>query len=336
MKHLFIINSHTTFLSAMGTADYLHLPQNDVIFAYMRNYKNSVTKVPYKVIDVTELYDSTIQYYSGKPLSYVIKEIDEFVDHNIKENYSLYVSHLVVPLFKILYTNKLCKRVSYIQEGAFTGKNAFCTNISFVHKLKNFIKLYFRGDRWFDGEWYMAGTIYKQRKLDSYAINDKFWQYLPSQNHIISWPKISLPIDINNNYPIFIFDGYVANGMSEYDVYLSNSKRLVEEYSKDTNYIQFHPAQSEKERTEICNYFKEQNKSVKILSDTVPMEYIIISAKDLTFIGFGSSLLYYATDQGHKVVCHDDWFIENSAKYQNYKKRIGTLSYREFYNISKS
>ena len=31
MKHVFVINSHTTFLTSMGTVDYLRLRDKDVI-----------------------------------------------------------------------------------------------------------------------------------------------------------------------------------------------------------------------------------------------------------------------------------------------------------------
>ena len=328
MKHLFIINSHTTFLTSMGTAEYLSLPQNDVIFAYMRNYKNSITKVPYKVIDVTELYNSTVQYYNGKQLREVIGEVDEFIKNKINCPYNLYVPHLVVPLFKILYTSKFCKRVSYIQEGAYTSPKAFTTNISTLKKIKQFIKLRFRGDRWFDGEWYMAGTIYKQRYLDSYAINDRFWQYLPSRKHIVKWPKPEIKVEMDRDYPVFIFDGFIKNGHVEQDIYIKNIKRLVEEYaSSNGNYIKFHPAQAEGEKKEILNVFRNNEKNVRIFDNSFPMEYIIMSTNNMTYVGFGSSLLYYARDFGHKVICHEEWLIETSEKYRKFKARYGVPNF---------
>ena len=336
MKHLFVINSHTTFLTAMGTVEYLHLSEDGVIFAYMRNYKNTVVDVPYRVVDVTELYDNTVLYYNGKPLKDVVNEIDKFVDREIKEEYSLYIPHLVVPLFKILYTNIRCKRVSYIQEGAYTSRKAFCTDIPLYKRMKNFIKLRFCGDRWFDGEWYMAGTIYKQRSLDSYAINDKFWEYLPSCNHIIRWPKVELNLKLDRTCPIFIFDGFIKNGHAEAEVYMWNIRKLIIEYSSSAgNYIKFHPAQSEDEQKEIRRLFHDERKKISIIDNAIPMELIITSTNKMTFVGFGSSLLFYAHDNGHTVYCHDDWMKETSEKYRNLSMRYGVPTFKEYYDKNK-
>lgn len=332
MKHLFVINSHTTFLTAMGTAEYLHLSAGGGIFAYMRNYKNTVIKNPYKVVDVTQLYNSTVMYYNGKPLNEVVHEIDSFVNNCIKDEYFLYVPHLVVPLFKILYTNKRCKKVSYIQEGAYTSPNAFCTNISLFKKIRNYLKLRVLGNRWFDGEWYMAGTIYKQRYLDSYAINDRFWKYLPSTNHVVKWPKSEVKIEMNKDYPIFIYDGFIQNGHVEHDVYIANVARLVETYAlKEGNYIKFHPSQSDEEMQEILSIYRNKEKKFIVIANSLPMEYVIMSTHNMTYVGFGSSLLYYARDFGHTVCCHDEWILETSGKYRQFKERYGVPTFKKYY-----
>ena len=44
MKHVFIIHSHTTFLTAIGCVNYQKLTSSDIIFLYVRNYKNSIFK----------------------------------------------------------------------------------------------------------------------------------------------------------------------------------------------------------------------------------------------------------------------------------------------------
>ena len=92
MKHVFIINSHTTFLTSVGTVEYLKLNDCDVIFVYVRNYKNSVTKISYKVVDATNISNSC-RKISTQYKEY-IREVDLFVSQNICDKYALYVPHL--------------------------------------------------------------------------------------------------------------------------------------------------------------------------------------------------------------------------------------------------
>ena len=56
MKHLFVINSHTTCMTALGVIDYLHLNKDDIIFVLVRNYKNILIQGKYKEIDMSWAY----------------------------------------------------------------------------------------------------------------------------------------------------------------------------------------------------------------------------------------------------------------------------------------
>ena len=52
MKHLFVIHSHTSFLTAMGTIEYLNLKEEDVGIAWSRNYHNILYNSNYKSEDI--------------------------------------------------------------------------------------------------------------------------------------------------------------------------------------------------------------------------------------------------------------------------------------------
>ena len=133
MKHVFVINSHTTFLSALGVVNLEKLPSSDIIFLYMRNYKNDIISIKWCCYDVTDYYNKIFSKSLLKhPLfrKNIISEIDEFLDKNIIESYHLYAPHFGSPFFQILYTNKLCIDGSYIQEGGVPFKNAYITHIS--------------------------------------------------------------------------------------------------------------------------------------------------------------------------------------------------------------
>ena len=42
MKHIFLIHSHTLFLTAMGVLDFLKIDKEAVVFLYSWHYSNSL------------------------------------------------------------------------------------------------------------------------------------------------------------------------------------------------------------------------------------------------------------------------------------------------------
>lgn len=331
MKHVFIINSHTTFLTSMGTIDYKKIKNEDIIFLFMRNYKNTVTPIHSKIVDVSNLFLHIQKNWTSNKTanSFLISQVDTFIDSEIKENYHFYTPHLWAVFFQLIYTNKKCKSVSYIQEGAICQQKVFVTNNSLANKFFTFYSLFVKKNRTFDSMWYVSGCIYKQFSLHSYAIDNQYFKKLPSKKHIIQWPKQTIQKRFDEKAPIFIFDGFVGNKTAEEDIYLQNCRHLIQIYSKQFNYLKFHPEQSKEERKKILNFFEEHNSKYDIIDDTVPMEYIIMSTKNMTYIGFGSSLLHYAIRQGHKVICHDDWLMKESPLYQEYHNRCGLPLFHE-------
>ena len=122
MKHVFIVHSHTTFLISMAAISKLSLAKDDVILLYGRKYSISCVDVPYRVLNMDDIY-----YHECSNLKFVLsrkeqkkyeEEVDRFITNHIKDDYSLYAPHLVFPAFQLIATNKKCKQLSLIQEGA--------------------------------------------------------------------------------------------------------------------------------------------------------------------------------------------------------------------------
>lgn len=333
MKHVFIINSHTTFLTSMGTVEYLHLKTEDVIFLYIRNYKNAVASVPFSIFDISSLFDKIQHEWndSYNNQKHLINEIDSSIIQQISNKYHLYVPHLWAIPFQLFYTHSLCKKVSYIQEGAICQKKVFWVKRPLFEKIRLFIKLRFCKARFFYGCWFISGCIYKQFHLDSYATNSHYFEYLPSRNHIVKWPLTKINKNFENASNFFIFDGFVGNHLAEFDVYMSNCDKIIDKYVTSNNYIKFHPEQSFQERNQILKFFEKKNVKFQILDDDIPMEYIIPSIPKTTFIGFGSSLLHYAKDCGHNVICHDDWMMKTSHLFQEHQHDYGLALFQEVY-----
>lgn len=325
LQHVFIIHSHTTFLTSMGVLDFIKANKKDIVFLYSRHYNNSLINPECKTIDITDLTDKQDQLWNNKKRNSLIKEIDRLIDNVVKDNFILYTPHFAMPFAQVLYTHKKCTKAAYIQEGGMTYRKAFITHLSFLKRIRYFIidKLYRRTNRlWSTYGWYMSGSLYKQKDLDSYAISDDVFKYLPSTNHLIKWPRIEVPLVLKNNANIFVFDGFVKNGLIEQGFYLNNCKRLIRKFAQQDNYIKFHPAQSQEECNTIKSYFDQQGCKYEVLDNSVPFEIILSSKTNLSVIGFGSSLLYFARDLGHTVYCMDKW-LEDSSLYLQYKTRYG-------------
>ena len=266
MKHVFVINSHTTFLTSMGAVEYLKLQDEDVIFIYTRDYCNEVSHVPFKIVDGTEMADACKNM--GKDYKGYIRKTDDFINQNIEGKYSLYVPHLWNYFFQLLYTNKKCRRVSYVQEGGPVQTKVFEYDVPLVERAKSFIRHAILGRRTFECKWYKRGTLYKQCHVDAYALNDNYFRPMYPRTHIVKWPQVKLDIAIDSDAPIFIFDGHIANGHVEPDVYLKCCEQMIFENAKSNNYIKFHPAQLKEERESILCYFKKENCNVEIMRDS--------------------------------------------------------------------
>ena len=189
MKHVFLINSHTTFLTAMGIIEYLKLSNDDIVFLYLRHYKNSVFELTFKIIDISDIDDYNKDDAAG--LKKIIKYIDGLVKEYVYDEFILYTPHMQMKGAQALYTNKSCIEVCYVQEGALPQPKAFVTKLKFMQKLKMLAAtlIKYRTFRvWRAFGWYQPGVLKKQSMIKCFAVNDKYFKYMPSELHLIKWP----------------------------------------------------------------------------------------------------------------------------------------------------
>ena len=95
--------------------------------------------------------------------------------------------------------------------------------------------------------------------------------------------------------------------------------------------MKFHPAQTDEERKTILRYFSEMGYMAEIMSDEIPMEFIIIQFRKMKYIGFTSSLLYYAHDYGHEVISYETKLLSSSKLFSEYVRESGFQTYSETY-----
>ena len=321
MKHVFVINSHTTFMTAMGVIDFKMLLHKDVILIYTRNYVNSLKDKELLSVDLSEESEfcNLEAYKSRQGLNKCITIIDSWINNFIHESYELYFPHLQLLMCQLLYTNSLCIRGSFLQEGAICQPNKFISKFSVYEKIKNYIfSLTWHTDRLVRPlAWYQPNHLPKQNEIDSYSLSSDFFRYLPSKNHIIKWPKYMINQTFSENSKIFIFDGYVKNGLLELDYYMNVCKQVIKDNAGEVNYLKFHPAQSKDEMNMIISIFKQFSLMTLVLDSSVPFEAILSSSQKLNIVGFSSSLLKFAYDLGHNVSVND-YLLKQSKLYSKH------------------
>lgn len=334
MKNVFMINSHTTFLTVMGTIDYLHLLPVDVILICVRNYKNEHLKDYPNVIDASKLSDESSVMWNhdlnriGR-LKY-IKKVDEFINMKIGESYHLFAPHLAHPFWQLFYTNNKCEFFSYVQEGTLPFTKCFVTKTPIKGKIQNIVyKLLFTRRTWYYRPWFLKDSIKDLSKVDAYTTNDKFFKYLPVEKKYVKWPSQNIKTEFLPDHRIFIYDAFVSNSIMISDDYITMCKKLVDEYAEKNNYLKFHPGQSEEEKEIIKNYFASKGLNYIVLDNSIPFEYVIMQEKNLHLVGFGSSLLFLAHDYGHHVICRDDDLLQ-FRRYKNYRNLCGFMSFHEY------
>lgn len=340
MKHVFIINSHTTFLTACGVINFLHLDSNDVILLKIRQYKEPNIALDVSVFDVSSInseFVSIISKSRDKRQS-VIKRLDHYLDEVVNDDFVFYAPHYASSFFQAIYTNKRCVEGAFIQEGAIPQKKAFIIDSLYKLKVWHFFydRLYLGTSRlWTTHHWYIKSFFNKQNRIESFSIDNLFFKYLPSHNNIVTWPSIDLGIKISRDSIIFVFDGFVCNCMVERDYYMKVCEKLIKKNAGLSNYIKFHPAQDASERQLIISFFENNNFSHDVLDDSIPVELIISSYNHLTFVGFSSSLLYFAYSYHHNVISENKWLLE-SPLYNSYLEQYDVSIFEDNLKLFKN
>ena len=334
MKHLFLIHSHTVFLTAMGVIEKLKLSNENIIFVTLRNYNPPTIGIKYKCYDLSEIFEEGYHIffsYSRKHFLYnkknrddVVNKLDSFVDKYVGNDYYLYIPHMQAPVFQILATNKKCIECFFLQEGArvmydlITNKNKWYFSLYNKFVLRNETRM------WKAYAFFPCKDAKYKKTIKVFAFDKHYFGNLPKETILVSWPKLETGIRLDSSFPIFVLEGAVELGQVEKNVYMHAVEKLIMEYGKANNYIKFHPQQSNSTRNMILDMFKNNGKNVEPLPMDVPLELILSSHENLTICGFGSSLLFYAKSFGHIVVSNEKDLMV-SPRYRMYCKNIQRL-----------
>jgi hypothetical protein len=327
MKYVFVIHSHTVFLSSIGTINHLKLHDDDVRFIYARNYKNSIYPSPYKSIDLSKEHDAcNYSIFHYKIYKNLIKTIDSYIADFVNDNFTVFVPHSMYYFFQIILSNKKCVDIQFIQEGAMVlDKLLDCRfNIkSFKYLICNLLLYPFYKYRiWATYGWIIPFYVRKGIRVECYALSLTVFEKSPYKTHIIKWPQIELKTHINPQYPCFVFDSSIEIGAIEKNIYIEGFRNLIKNKSEESNYIKFHPRQSEENKKIIKDVFLDLEKNVIELPMDVPFEIYISQYKNIRIYGFNSSLLIFSAQLGHDVFSLESELTAKSGKYSKWKKNL--------------
>lgn len=332
MKHVFLIHSHTVFLTAIGVIRRLSLKVDDIIFVYFRNYNNSIIPISYLIIRLDEEYDisnslSAFKFYQWKKL---IRRIDNVINTKIKDEYILYTPHAGSHFFQTFITHPNCTQFNYIQEGALAFDNLLSDRISFkslIYDLFNIIIFLLNQKRiWCSYKWTLKKDIVIEKKTPTcFAITEKIFEKLLYATIIVEWPKVNPEYIIDNRLPIFVFESSVEQGIVEKEKYFLCIRQLIETKAEQKNYLKFHPYQSTTNKKDIVDLFKEYNLDIEILPDSIPFELFLTFYNNLKVVGFRSSLLVYAQQLGHKTFSKEPDLIKMSRRYRAIRKEMNEI-----------
>jgi hypothetical protein len=323
MIALFYIHSHTTFLSALGTIRKLDLSFSNIVVVTTRHYKVNRELLPCeRIIDLSDhfVYLMKNKYNIIRSIRRV-RELDDILDKAIGGEYVSFLPHIGVYLMQIIATHRLCKEVNFIEEGSASYSRKLQAKNSLVNGLvKTFISKILIPSKRFWLTDVLFTDLYKCLNIrQSFGIFEGTFQYLPYNKNVIAWPKIALGYEINDAYPIYIFDALVEMNFVEETLYFASLKDMIQETASGTNYIKFHPYQSEKNKNYIREQFNSMNVKVIELPDNVIIEDVIVNKRKLSFFGFSSSILLYAKIFNHQYRSFE-YLLKNDSKYINFRK----------------
>lgn len=331
MKHLFLIHSHTTFLTSLGILNQISLKPEDVAIVYIRNYRNDIIPMPYKSLDLSWafMYPSIKKFFR---FNHFIKKVDGLMDELVaSDKYIMYASFPGnVRLYQVIYSNFKCVGFNYIQEGALIFKKVFEKDkLPLKYRAFDLLLRAFTNNRMWcsHNKWtvppFNASKLYRQPEC--FALDKNFFKYTGYITNEIEWPSFDIvksDYAINPQIPCFIFESSVEMGVIEDDIYMECVEELIRRKGEKSNYVKFHPYQSEFNKKRIMEMYKKGDYEVEELPMNVPFELYLSSYKGMKVYGFMSSLVVFAEQLGHITYSMENDLLKKSAKYRSFRNSL--------------
>lgn len=356
MKHLFLVHSPVTFLSAVSVINALNLNNGNAVIIFFQFEKIVSTGNTYSTISINEVYsDKSLLKRTWYYFRYfnVIKRIDRVIELAIQdEKFTAYVPALVWA-GKVLITNKNCVAFNFIEEGlAHYFNEETLRSLTPVNSANPWRSSILKNTKLVLKEMYevLRGYNFRLQALPfSYSCyhafkNVRYYGFsknsFPLANAdkrvVVDFEKESFShIKQKINYDlsdavIWIGDGGVFQHGLNSSVYLKGIEDgcipFIQQHHYKKCFIKFHRDETPVIRATVKNLFSKNNILFEVIPDSVILELLLFKATNATLIGVYSSLLYYAA-----IMNHAAFSIYNFLKAE-YAKIIADRDFSFFWN----
>lgn len=321
MKHLFYIHSHTLYLTAIGVIESLELKPDDVVLVYSRGYKNAFKTYNFSGFDISEVNSKERKNsFDLQFLKTLIHEIDDKLADNVGGEFIAYLPHTGRFVMQVISSHFNCVKINFIEEGVVCyAENSQVRGFSLKELVRSILNLRITSRRFWYTEFIFFPKVKKKLDIETFGISNETFKHLTYKKNIVKWPEIECEYNLEIQYPIFVFEAAIEMGIVSKENYLKATEDLILNNASDKNYIKFHPNQNVENTKLICEYFKRLGKEIIELPNDIPFECFLLKYSGLTVVGFGSSLILYAKNNGHKVITYESKLLSD-IKYQAYKK----------------
>lgn len=322
MKHVFVVGSHSPYLTSLGVIKQKKLKYSDVVFLFARHYHCCFHDTKYKTVDVSDVYLIYFRGSTRKELVNKVKIIDRLIEEEIGDNFVLYQAAVDFPFSQILATHQYCAEVKLIQEGIID----FCSKIKIIDALYCWLvnEFVLRSDRyWKSYKWNSNKRLKNKGITETFAISEKLYKNIEVKHTIVQWPSFPITRKFEEDSAFFLFESAVEMKLVEKELYLDATNRMINKYSKSKNYVKFHPFQSKENVCKIKSIFEDQGLIYEELEDDIPMELLLSSCQGLNIYGFSTSLIFFSMQLGHNAISFVPALLA-SKKFQKYWNRFSS------------
>lgn len=324
MKHVFIVHSPITYLSALGVILKENLNQEDImILSETYNSKD----LPIKIICLEEklnkfAQNSILKKFYNFPLKKMNQCLETFLEG---DSFIAYVS-VFVATNRFLIFHKNCASFNFIEEGLaayhtyFDVKEMVTNTIGRWDMSFSFsnLKIYIKEILW--------STFQAPSKISAIPTHYTAYATIPNICYY-GFTEYSFPIaknkktismkDIVKNYRftpqlrdkldnayIWIGDPEIYSKFQNLDIYLQSIYDgyivFLKERKINTTFVKFHYRERKEHCKLIVDLFEKYDINCIVLEDVI-MEIELSESKNVTLVGFYSSLLLYAKLIGHNA-----------------------------------
>lgn len=294
-----------------------------VVMIVTRNYKPDLNVFsPGKVVDMSQEFDYLMHNkYSASKTKAAFKEITDFITNDIGAPYASYLPHIGVFLMQMIASHPLCAEVNFIEEGSASYSRRLQSDKG---TLRNGIKALISRCLYPSKKFWLTDQLFKDLSgrlniKNTWGISDRTFEFLTYRKQVVHWEKFGIVPDIDEQYPIYIFDALIEMKFVDPQLYLDVIKQMLQETAREFNYIKFHPYQTAENRILIKALFDERYAKYIELGQDVITENLMLGKTGLTFIGFSSSVLLYANICGHNVKTYEG-YLKQDKQYTRYRQ----------------